>query len=339
MTNFPITVLNPDGRDPARDFSDYAGEPRADGHPPVNFHAYAACTGGSFERNVAAAIGRERPVLVLIRSDFTAAHKAVDALRRADLPVAVTLKETGFHQVAGQLASPRKLGRLREILAMCDGVISPTEPLLPFYAALAPHLKDRLVFIPTPYPVESEAWDFSRPLADRSGIFLGTREFSVVSRNHLQALVTAGALARQADTRISFINEEGRRAKKYLERLELPAELVNPLPRRDYPAYLATVAEHRVVFQLDLSQVPGQIAGDAVLCRLPCLGGNGAVDQLVWPEYAALDRSALLAETGRLLQDDEYYRQTVAAAGRRAEAVISFAAGRAALVDFFLYIS
>ena len=46
-------------------------------------------------------------------------------------------------------------------------------------------------FIPTPYPLHDPRWDFSRPFGERSGIFIGTREWNVPSRQHLAALVLA----------------------------------------------------------------------------------------------------------------------------------------------------
>lgn len=339
MTHYPITVLNPGGGDKARDFPDFAGKPEAAGHPPVNFHAYAACTGGSFQRSVQIAINLENPVLMLLRGNLKKAGKAVAALKRADLTVAVSLKETGFHQVAGQLDRAGQLARLREIMAMSDGVISPTEALLPFYNALAPDMTDRIVFIPTPYPLDSPDWNFSRPMETRSGLLLGTRELSVISRNHFQALVTAGDLARQTGTRLSIINEDGRRPGRYLDRLGIPGELVNILPRMNYPDYLKTVAGYRLVFQLDMSQVPGQVAGDAALCRVPCIGGNGAVDELVWPEYVGLPRTVLVDRARRLLTDDVFYREATAAAGARADEKISFESVRQELVGFFQYIN
>ena len=42
-----------------------------------------------------------------------------------------------------------------------------------------------------------------------------------------------------------------------------------------YVDYLRVMAAHKIVFQLDTSFVPGQVAGDALICRLPCVGGNG----------------------------------------------------------------
>ena len=79
--NFRLTVLNPNGRDPEQEFSDGAGEPGSL-HAPVNFHAIAACTGGSFQREVRRAIAGKMPVLLLLRGDFKASERAFAELKR-----------------------------------------------------------------------------------------------------------------------------------------------------------------------------------------------------------------------------------------------------------------
>src|SRR5438876_10792614 len=48
--------------------------------------------------------------------------------------------------------------------------------------------------------------------------------------------------------------------------------------RKSYPEYLRDVSRHKIVLQLDRSHVPGQLAGDALLCRIPCVGGDGAIE-------------------------------------------------------------
>ncbi len=68
------------------------------------------------------------------------------------------------------------------------------------------------------------------------------------------------------------------------------------------------------MLQLDTSFVPGQVAGDALLCRVPCVGGNGAIDRLAFPESCGFNRS--IAEVGqiaaRLLTDPSDYEKSVA---------------------------
>src|SRR5947209_2183083 len=183
---FRLCVLNPGGRDPNQDFGkDSLGD--ANAHAPINFHAYAACTGGSFLREVDAAIAARRPVLLLLRSDFRETQRALAALKKAQIPVAVSLKETGLHQIAEQLRDPAKLHRFREIATAADGCITPTPEAADIFRAARESDKG-VAFIPTPYPLHDPAWEFSRPPNERSGIFVGTREWDVLSRNHLIAL-------------------------------------------------------------------------------------------------------------------------------------------------------
>ena len=61
-----LAVLNPRGNDPEQSFADFAGVPGGRAHPPVNHHAYAACTGGSFHKSISSL--PPGPVLMLLRS-------------------------------------------------------------------------------------------------------------------------------------------------------------------------------------------------------------------------------------------------------------------------------
>ena len=72
-----LTVLNPRGRDLEQDFASGAPAPSDDEHAPVNFHGYAACTGGTFHRDVARAIDAGQPVLLLLRGDFKETQRAI----------------------------------------------------------------------------------------------------------------------------------------------------------------------------------------------------------------------------------------------------------------------
>src|SRR5690348_4802423 len=54
-TDFKLTVLSPRGRD-AEQYFDQPVTPESSAHAPVNFHAFATCTGGSFQRETRKAI-------------------------------------------------------------------------------------------------------------------------------------------------------------------------------------------------------------------------------------------------------------------------------------------
>ena len=280
-SNFRLTVLNPGGRDVAQEFPDGAGE-TALPHPPTNFHAYAACTRGTFQREIKDALARNTPVLLLLRGDFAASERALETLQKAGRFVAVSLKETGLHQIANQLQNSAQLARFVRVVQKANACVGPTPEVADFYHAL-PNA-GRVAFIPTPYPIDDARWDFSRPLEQRAGIFIGTREWDVPSRNHLAALVIARRVGESTGQPVTVFDYEGRKGARLLSELGFGAEKLRVLNRKlSYPDYLRELARHKIVLQLDASFVPGQVAGDALLCRVPCVGGNGAVDRLAFP--------------------------------------------------------
>lgn len=312
-----LTVLDPGGHDPEQDFAPGVPPPNEDAHPPVNFHGYAACTGGTFERNVTRAIRTGRPVLLLLRGDFKQTQRALGALQKHGLPVAVSLKETGLHQIARQLSDPKRAERFRAIVQAADGCLAATPEALAFYGCGQ--------FIPTPYPTADPRWDFSRPLGERHGIFIGTREWDVPSRHHLAALVLALGLGEP----VTVFDEDPRRCRKVLAALGLPLDALRILERRlPYRDYLAEMARHKIVLQADKSAVPGQVAGDALLCRMPCVGGDGAIDRLAFPATCGYGRSLgqLRELASRLLRDSAFYSATVTAAEEEARQRVSYAA-------------
>ena len=232
-SEFRLNVLNPDGRDPEQDFRAGVLDPRA--HAPVNFHAYAACCGGFFLREVNRAIAEARPVLLLLRGDFRASERALAKLKKAGLPVAVSLKETGLHQIAGQLDDRARLTRFSEIVRAADGYVAPTLEA----ADLARTLREdagSVEFIPTPYPLHDPQWDLSRPVAERQGIFLGTREWNVPSRNHAAALLAAKRLGEP----VTVYCCEGRREERLLAALDFrPGQLTDPHASGQLPRLFA----------------------------------------------------------------------------------------------------
>ncbi|MDQ6623746.1 MAG: hypothetical protein M3Y86_09735, partial [Verrucomicrobiota bacterium] len=204
---FRLSVLNPGGRDPEQHFGEeVAIDPRA--HAPVNFHAYAACTGGSFFREAEAAIAARAPVLILLRGDFRASERALAACQKAGLPVAVSLKETGLHQIAAQLRDAAKLRRFLALVRQANGCIAPTPEAADIFRGFRGSA-EQVAFIATPYPLHDPRWDFARPVAERSGIFVGTREWDVPSRNHLAALAMARELSEATGAHVTVYDFAG----------------------------------------------------------------------------------------------------------------------------------
>src|ERR1700674_2493875 len=322
--HFRLAGLNPGGRDPEQHFPDGAGD-TAQTHAPINFHAYAACTRGSFHRETKSASAEGTPVLLLLRGDFRASESALAALQNEGRVVAVSLKETGLHQIAQQLRDPAKLARFTGIVKRADGCIAPTPEAADFFRAIRGG--ERVAFIPTPYPIEDSRWNFSRPLEERSGIFIGTREWDVPSRNHLGALLLARSLSDETGAQVTVFNYDGRKGARLLAEIGFAAEKLRVFDRKlAYPDYLREVAKHKIVLQLDTSFVPGQVAGDGLLCRIPCVGGNGAIDRLAFPDTCGHARSIeeIRQIASRLFSDRKFYEQRVEAIESIASPRLSF---------------
>jgi hypothetical protein len=328
--DFRLAVLNPGGRDPEQYFS---GEKRASAtlHAPVNFHAYAACTHGAVFRETKRAIASGWPVLLLLRGDFRASERALIELKKAQRPVAIAFKETGMHQIAEQLRDPGKFGRFLNIVRGADGFIASTRHVADLIRSVRP---DPVVFIPTPCPVDDDDWNWSAE--NRSGIFVGTREFDVPSRNHLAAMLAARKLSDETKEPVTVFNLDRRLGARLITQMGFRKIRVHD-KRVGYRAYLGEVARHKIIFQLDRSRVPGQVAGDALLCRSVCVGGDGATDTVAFPETCGEHRSTeeLVEIARRLLNDDEERRGIAARANAIALKELSFRSGRAKLAAFF----
>ena len=157
-----LAVLNPGGRDPHLDYAGGPGKPTDPGHPPVNYHAYAAATGGAFfDRTEAVLKERDRfdAVLVLIRNRVPVSLAAIRELKDAGMTVLAAWKEAGPYQISDQLKSARSLSAYQDILMQTDGFVSPTAVPPPRWGWLtAEEYARKTRFIPTPYPVEFPDW-------------------------------------------------------------------------------------------------------------------------------------------------------------------------------------
>ncbi|PYJ30102.1 MAG: hypothetical protein DMF24_06115 [Verrucomicrobia bacterium] len=336
--DFRLTVLNPGGRDPEQQFHDLPA-PGEGAHPPINFHAFAACTLGAFHFNPRHAIAEETPVLLLLRSDFLASERALHDLKKQGRIVAVSLKETGLHQIAQQLRDRAKLSRFMKIAVQADGCIATTPEAAEIYQRVRSKCDPVTVsFIPTPYPIEDERWNFSSPTAEPSGIFVGTREWDVPSRNHFAAVLVARQLCEATGEPVTVVNLDGSKGRRLLDELGFPQRKLQLIEKwKSYPDYLRDVARHKIVLQLDRSHVPGQVAGDTLLCRVACAGGDGTIERIAFPKTCDEGRTIEdIASTALdLLQNADLRAAIVTESQERALERLSFQAVRSQLADFF----
>jgi hypothetical protein len=338
VTDFRLTVLNPGGRDPEQRFH-RVPPPDEGAHPPINFHAFAACTLGAFHFNPRRAIAEDTPVLVLLRSDFRASERALHDLKKQRRIVAVSLKETGLHQIAQQLRDRAKLSRFMKIVAQADGCIATTPEATEIYQRVRQKRDPATVaFIPTPYPIEDQRWNFSVPVSEQSGIFVGTREWDVPSRNHFAALLVARQLCEATDERVTVVILDGNKGRRLLQELRFPKGKLRLIEKwKSYPDYLRDVAQHKIVLQVDRSHVPGQVAGDALLCRIPCVGGDGAIERIAFPKTCGEGRTITeIASMALLVLKNADLRAAIVTESQEpTRERLSFQAVRSQLADFF----
>src|SRR5215218_8810500 len=124
-----VAVLNPRGNDPDQSFPEFAGSPDERLHAPVNYHGFAACTGGGFFRDPNSIPSDVRAVILLLTHDLGRARMALTRLRRERKVVALAWKEAGGHQVWKQLSTPRAISSFRELCERSDGAIATTPDL------------------------------------------------------------------------------------------------------------------------------------------------------------------------------------------------------------------
>jgi hypothetical protein len=335
---FRLTALNPGGRDPEQQFHSQPA-PDEGAHPPINFHAFAACTLGAFHHDPRPAIAENTPVLLLLRSDFRASERALADLKKHGRTVAVSLKETGLHQIAQQLRDRARLSRFMKIVAQADGCIATTPEAAEIYQrARSKRDPATVAFIPTPYPIEDQRWNFSLPPDDQWGIFVGTREWDVPSRNHFVALLVARELCDGTGEPVTVVNLDGHKARRLLSELKFPEGKLRVIEKRKtYPDYLLDVARHKIVLQLDRSHVPGQVAGDALLCRIPCVGGDGAIERIAFSKTCGEGRTIkeIASMALDLLKNADLRAAIVTESQERALERLSFQAVRSQLAKFF----
>jgi hypothetical protein len=337
-TDFRLGVLNPGGRDLEQYFDEPVG-PTDTGHPPINLHAFAACTRGSFHRAAKNAIEEKRPILLILRGNFRATERALVECQKERRTVAVTLKETGLHQIAEQLRDPRKLARFMRIVMQANGCIATTPEAAEIFRRARPEREvSTVAFIPTPYPLEDEQWKFATPPLEQRGIFVGTREWDVPSRNHLAALLLAREICQNSGEPVTVFNLDGRKGEKLLAELNFPSGKLRVHDKREpYADYLREVARHKIVLQLDRSRVPGQVAGDALLCRTISVGGDGAIDRLAFANFCGEGRTTAQLKTIalELLKNTAGRATAIVESQWRAAERVSFQAVRRQLASFF----
>jgi len=83
--------------------------------------------------------------------------------------------------------------------------------------------------------------------------------------------------------------------------------------------------------------VPGQVAGDALLCRMPCVGGDGAIERIAFSRTCGERRtiSEIASMALDLLKNVDLRQAVVAESQNLARERLSFDSVRTQLAKFF----
>ena len=86
-----------------------------------------------------------------------------------------------------------------------------------------------------------------------------------------------------------------------------------------------------------LLHVPGQVAGDALLCRIPCVGGDGAIERIAFSKTCGVARTIneVASMALDLLKNPDLRQAVVAESQERTRERLSFEAVCTQLTTFF----
>jgi len=326
----PLDVIVPGGRDVFIDFALGVPAPGSGAHPPVSFHGMAAASGGAFHNDPATVSPDGRAVLLLLPGRADRALDTARTLKAAGHHVLATWKECGRHQIRGFFQRPGNEGAFNLLRGSVTAWIASSPAAL---ECLGSRVNDAPVLVlPTPYPLDLPEWRFggAEP-STRKGLFIGTREWRVPSRRHRSAMKIAARLSRELPgLEVTVVNSGGVAGLIGTVRVMGINGNVRSVRRAPYHEHLLRVSGSRLVLQRDESGVPGQVAGDALLAGVPCLGGDGMIDGLAFPHMsgAGADDDEVAARALRLLTDDDDWTAAVMASRWNGMARASFSAFR-----------
>jgi hypothetical protein len=290
-----LFVLHPGSPLPEQDFGNSLGQPAALKVPPVGDAGFAACTGGAFVRKATSIPESEKRVLLLLDEDLKKARQATIDLRRAGKTIVLAFANASAQGIHTILKKPGSLALLQETCNRAHAAIATSREVEPVFRACGMLYVESIL---PPLPLEETAWDVSIAPELRTGIFLGSWDWTNPSRNHRLALLGLREVASQMYEPVTVFNLDGWWGRRWLRQLQYPSGLLQVVERRlPYVDYLRILAKHKVVFHLDSSGAVGRIAADALLARIPCIGGNGSMDRLLFPELCERGNSS-----GELLQ-------------------------------------
>jgi len=258
---------------------------------PVGVAGFAACTDASVHRTPKTIPANTTAVLLVLDRPLGRGLTALQDLHRAGKAVIVTFAESGGMPMADLVDTPESLRAFFEICRLTDAALATTvESQEMLRGADAREVE----LIPPPCPVDDPRWDFSTRPELRHGIMVGTCDFTTHHSNHAAALLSLREVAAQTGEPVTVLRAGrlfDRRMVRQLRRhwpAGLPKVVSGPLPADRLVRLMAT---HKLVFQLEWAGGVGGVAAEALLAGVPCVGGHGATERIVFPELCGFGRT------------------------------------------------
>ena len=306
--------------------------------PPLGYIGFAVASHGRIFRTLTDSVADPQPILIVADARLEAAKSAIQTIRNAaaNAPrrVLLTFVERAMKEIMAELRNPQSMERFKALLNLADGMIVSAPELLGFINSL--NVNCQCIHIPAPYPLENPQWDVSLPTNQRSGIFFGDIPFREPDRNMLAWLYAAAEIAAKTGHHLSIFSTPGFSQGPTAAQLGLSAPMFTQIPACDYGSYLQHLASHRIVIKPNSLDGVSNVAGDALLSRIICVGGEGTLERVAFRESCGSGRSSdnIRAIAESLLTDDAFYDRQVEKSQQIAMQSMSFGAVNARLEEF-----
>jgi|GEM_PF-4236950 len=298
---------------------------------PIGLHGIALASGGAIHTDLASALSEGEPILVLGSEDLRKTEETLLQIRHQGISSAIAWPDR-FVATLTAAAKGDQAATIGRILAVADLAVCTDKGLMDVFASC--HDATPRAYFPSPYPIAHPDWDTIAGVKNRSGVLIGGFPFhngleSALCRETLQFSVL---LAKVCQHKISVFSEISPRLADEMAAAGLEVSEVHIVAEpKTYAEYLEVLGRHSLIVDPSRgSRRMGSLAGDALLTRGICLGGDSDLDTLLFPglQLSSATPEELRARVVELLNDPLSHAEAVADAARRALAEISFEAAR-----------
>ena len=267
--------------------------PPASANVPIGLPALAAAASAEWYQQ-AAAVPESAAAVLLVLGD-AGLPRCLDTVRElhgSGKTVLVTFARSGGMPIADLIAKPEGLRAFFEVCREADAAVATTPESEEIFDGAGARCTS---LIPVPCPVSDERWDASIPSERRRGILVGTSNFEAHYYNHTAALLALRDISEETAEPVTVLCADQRFDRRMIRQVHRrwPSGRLTvvdgPVPSQRF-ARLA--AHHKLVFQLEWAGGMGEAAAAALLGRIPCVGGHGYTERIVFPDLCGFGRTS-----------------------------------------------